>query len=300
MNTHRTSKRAFTLVEMLVVIAIVTIITAITIPAAIRSGLFDSRKTAIAGRELFETLRAAKIYAATNNVETAVVYAGTTVVDSENGNVVPVIDAVAIVRRMSRAELDDAEIVDPPFPVFEPIRASQGINFAVLRDNNCLLADLFEVDGTTTDARSVTGLSTILIWEGPLDTDFYAPRFPYNVANLAAIPETFPAHRFLPSGALEPEPPTQRTLIRVGLLPDRDVDDRYPQDPTAIIPADVETIDIWFNTVDPVTADFIHHPDRGDVFIFPDREGSNAFDMPLEIDIELFIYTATGRVKVSS
>ena len=27
---------------------------------------------------------------------------------------------------------------------------------------------------------------------------------------------------------------------------------------------------------------------------------SDKFDMPLEIDIELFLYTATGRIKVSS
>ena len=299
MNTHRTSKRAFTLVEMLVVIAIVTIITAITIPVAIRSGLFETRKTAIAGRELFETLRAAKIYAATNNVETAVVYAGTTVVDSENGNVVPVIDAVAIVRRMSRDELLAAVLPDNGDPVFRPIRVSQGINFQRLRDNNCILADLFEVDGDTAAAVSVTGLSAIQVWEGP-GVVFFVPRLPYNI-DPPVLADAFPAHRFLPSGELEPPPPTQRTLIRVGLLPDQDVDDRYPQDPIVInLLEDVETIDIWFNTAAPVTADFIHHPDRNDLVIFPDRGGSNAFDMPLEIDIELFLYTATGRVKVNS
>lgn len=307
MNTHRTSKRAFTLVELLVVIAVITIITAITIPAAIRSGLFNSRETAIAGREMFETLRAAKIYAATNNVETAVVYAGTTRLDSESLIVVPVIDAVALVQRMSPAALTAAGIVGPPFPVFEPLGSTignqQDLNFEVMRDDNCILPDIFEVDGAGINAKSVVGLSTILVWEGPLDTDFYAPRSAYNVMNPALNVDTFPAHRLLPSGGVEPEPTMQRLIFRLGLLPDQDKEDRYPEEKlAAVIGTDEEPIFVWFQAALPVAINLIHHPDRDDPVIFPDRvtlADPNAFDLPLEYDIELFLYTATGRVKVA-
>jgi len=63
-----------TLVELIVVLAIVAIITALAVPGVARLGAFSGDEVPRAAREVFQMLRAARIYAATYNVPTAVVY----------------------------------------------------------------------------------------------------------------------------------------------------------------------------------------------------------------------------------
>jgi len=63
-----------TLVELIVVLAIVAIITAIAVPGVARLGAFSNDEVPRAAREIFQMLRAARVYAATYNVDTAVVY----------------------------------------------------------------------------------------------------------------------------------------------------------------------------------------------------------------------------------
>lgn len=75
-NTHNESrnaapKRGWTLVELLVVIAILSVLGVISVPIFRMFGRNDLRDSA---RTIYTMLRAARIYAMTNNVETAVVY----------------------------------------------------------------------------------------------------------------------------------------------------------------------------------------------------------------------------------
>lgn len=70
----RASERGLTLVELIVVLAIIALITAAAVPgiARLRGGADDSLSRA--SREIFQLLTAARQYATTYNVRTAVVY----------------------------------------------------------------------------------------------------------------------------------------------------------------------------------------------------------------------------------
>jgi len=64
----------FTLVELLVVIAILALMASVAVPTFARMGFFSRNEMQSTARELYALLRAAKIYAATYRVDTAVVY----------------------------------------------------------------------------------------------------------------------------------------------------------------------------------------------------------------------------------
>ena len=76
-SVNRTSKKSttgITLVELIVVLAIIGIMTALALPGIARLGTGSRNELNRAARETFTLLRAAKIYAATYRVDTAVVY----------------------------------------------------------------------------------------------------------------------------------------------------------------------------------------------------------------------------------
>jgi prepilin-type N-terminal cleavage/methylation domain-containing protein len=74
MKRKRPHSAGFTLVEMIVVIAIIALLSSLVIPGMARLGVFSRNELQNASREVFALLRAARIYASTFNVDTAVVY----------------------------------------------------------------------------------------------------------------------------------------------------------------------------------------------------------------------------------
>ncbi|MBL7645330.1 MAG: prepilin-type N-terminal cleavage/methylation domain-containing protein [Candidatus Hydrogenedentes bacterium] len=71
---YRESRAGFTLVEVLVVLAIVALVSAIAIPGLAKMGAFSRDEFKRATQEVNSVLRAAQLYATTYNVNTAVVY----------------------------------------------------------------------------------------------------------------------------------------------------------------------------------------------------------------------------------
>lgn len=71
---YRESRAGFTLVEILVVLAIVALVSAIAIPGLAKLGAFSRDEFKRSVSELDSLLRAAQIYSTTYNVETAVAY----------------------------------------------------------------------------------------------------------------------------------------------------------------------------------------------------------------------------------
>lgn len=104
----RTHRSAFTLVELLVVLAIIAILTATAIPAMRQLGIIGRNAVDMSSRELLTMLKAARIYAGTHNVDTAVVYAINELPDIDTPDAtdaVEFMDAVGILRRVRDAEL---------------------------------------------------------------------------------------------------------------------------------------------------------------------------------------------------
>ncbi len=71
---YRESRAGFTLVEILVVLAIVAVVSAIAIPGLAKMGAFSRDEFKRATQEVNSVLRSAQLYATTYNVNTAVVY----------------------------------------------------------------------------------------------------------------------------------------------------------------------------------------------------------------------------------
>ena len=70
----RDRHNGFTLVELLIVIAIILLVSSVTVPTMMRSGMFGGNPSAGAARELFALLRASQVYATTHNVDAAIAY----------------------------------------------------------------------------------------------------------------------------------------------------------------------------------------------------------------------------------
>ncbi len=289
MDRRRKGELGLSLIELLVVLGIIGIISAVAIPLLARVGLFTSSKADLAARELFNVLRTAKIYATTHNVETAVAYGGLLVQDSRAGvGEVPVVDSVALARKLTRKEflrhnangaLTDAGFTPTNLP-FVPLKMREG-TFKEMPNGTCILPDLFEFGQAQFSGReSLKGLNEVRLWD--IDGEFLLePRFDYDLnGNLQVTENVFPAHVFSVEGGLIAPEGRQRLRLRVGLLPDAELGDRFYQEPAGAW----QEVPVFFNT-------------EGQFRIPTDPEPPGS---PLDIDVEILLYVATGRVKVAS
>ena len=289
--TQRRETAGLSLVELLVVLGMIGVISAVVVPVFIRNGWFTSGKTAFAARELFTVLKAARVYASTYNVETAVAYGGRLVTDSELArdsainHIVPVADSVVLARRLKRDELILYGLPANSGDIFVPLRSDEGV-FRVLPKQMAVLPDLFKVEGTSPNFVSSTGLWPLRIYDTEAGV-FFQPRADYALPG--AVPSSFPAHRFLPDGSLrKPESlPTQRFTIRVGARPDLSYKDRFHSNPDKDV-LRAETRPLIFD------ADHATAP----IAMVLNFDGDPLTPDYADIVVSLEIFAPTGRVKL--
>ncbi len=231
----RASKTGFSLVELLIVLAIIAILAGISIPLFARSAFLQDSDLQNGSRELYAMLRAAKIYAVDHHVDTAVVYNLTRKADSlDNDNLLTVGVGMFVARGLSpkeRRALDYTE--DEARYIFVRVRDSEG-EYNAMTDGTCVLniAD----KGLTEWVSGITWVNVHESGDDGLQAKLEAPwLMDPNVPpdpNLPTDPLLFPAHIFTSSGTMvsSRQISTQSIQLMVAPIPTADPQERANYD----------------------------------------------------------------------
>jgi len=245
----------FTMVEIMVVMAILAILSSLAIATFTRAGLFARDDLQKGARELYGLLRAARIYAATYRVNTAVVYnldnfvhpdanpgnspgLSAPVMDSVTGGLVRVIQAAAIMYQVPEAAGFNVTQERPfvpvpnekgsflPFPGGIVLLLGDAVtNQAYYNSIRPRFAPVYDPSDSAylENLNEGLGMNTrvLLCLDG---TGPYAP--PGSDDWLYPVTAEFPAHVFQPSGRLETTGGKERYVIYVAHSPDAMADVR--------------------------------------------------------------------------
>ncbi len=214
-GNNKSAKSAYSLVELIVVMAIGGLLTAFAIPSIARLGAFSSNELGNTTQELYTMLKAARIYASTHNTDTAVVYTldnySTTsntirepLGDSMTGEVTRAIVGAALVRK------------DKVRDLFVPITVREGIFRQFPNEVVIALIPPEQTHGTPLyadlnaryaglDRLGQLGMKTVYV----------------NFNDENDLTEPLPAHVFTPAGQLDPtDSSKERYTFMVTATPD--------------------------------------------------------------------------------
>jgi len=164
-----------TMVELVVVVAIIAIMAAVAIPSFARMGLLWRNDLQASAREIYTLLRAARIYAGTYNVETAVVYTTYT----PDGSIANNLRAAALMYQHPTQTFKDEE--GNTRRLFVPVTSRDEGQLRPLPGNTGLESDMFPQDKPGFEKVKVlfTNSTTYPKWLASPDEqgDYYANVF---------------------------------------------------------------------------------------------------------------------------
>ena len=240
--------QGITLLELLVVLAILGLMAAVAIPTFARFGFFSRNETQQAARELYKVLSVTRVLAASNRVDTAVAYVFTFKPDSVTGeSAVKAIEYFAVVQNVPEGykliKVDGSTVPESERDkAFVPVEGMQeaGI-FRPMPQGTALVPANADPDG----------VEKICIFRGEYEYDPSQRSWLFRASEeLRQADDTteFPAHVFTPSGRIRLDASKERFTISVGYSPDADPVERFvnPEtvDPQNIKLSDFRTIDL--------------------------------------------------------
>lgn len=196
-----------TLVELLIVLAIVAMMAAVAIPTFSRLGFLSGNQVQNCAREMYAVLRATKIYAATYRVNTALAYQISPFQDSLTGGTTDAVNAIAMVYTIEEWDYY------VPVPSAESTRFGAAVFKTLVKDTAVLMSS-FE-SGSDTPIQIKNGGDFVGLDEdasGLIERD---------------EAEIFSAHVFLPSGRIAAGNAPERFEVHVGFAPDQSPEERF-------------------------------------------------------------------------
>ncbi|GMV99091.1 MAG: hypothetical protein AMXMBFR84_02300 [Candidatus Hydrogenedentota bacterium] len=250
---RRTGARAYTLVELLVVVAIGVLLLGISVPAFVRIVSAGNNDPQNGARELFTLLRAARQYAITNRVPCAVVYSTQRqLVDSATNDCARVADTYALARGLNDREfsqmapaLATLRYADNTFRYADPVSirnlffvpvnegagnfqefpGTAGIENIQFFVPDCTIQDTFLLP--VPDALGLLNVELIDVDPALTVVPVDYPGFPVTPSG-DHITNTYPAHVFMPSGEMfTAVSDRERYVIEVGQKPDALLSKRF-------------------------------------------------------------------------
>ena len=201
----------------------------VAVPTFARMGFFSRNEMQSTARELYALLRAAKIYAATYRVDTAVVYSDLDP-DPDVSHQTPLecLQAAAMMYEHPAFKLPDDE------PVFVPVQDTEGVFDEFQGFTGVILRDPIPRPGPVPDdaaekAAEKAGLSQVAVYFPRSDSheDYMS------VFRSQTVPEErwLQAHVFTPSGRMRNTSP-ERFQVYIGLKEGEDEEERWvdPED----------------------------------------------------------------------
>lgn len=180
-------RQGMTLIEMLIVVAIIAIMAGVALPTLARLGAFSRDDVYQSTRSVFAALRAARQYAATNNVDAAVIYVQDPAIVLPTGDYAVV--GLGIAARNKAMEQD---AFFPPEDVFQMIEAPES-ELRRLTDNTMMhVAAIGYV---------YAGMKPVYLYQTPDDAG--VPGFPIEETYIPDGDVRFLAHVFTPRGELQ-------------------------------------------------------------------------------------------------
>lgn len=237
-KSRQSGRSGLTLVELLVVLAITVIISALAVPSFVRYARMAGSDPDLARAELFSVLRAAKMYAVSYNTEAAVAYAINVAGDSVDGVATEILDGYIMCRKASAQE---TLLFNLPPDTFIPVLDDPG-RVSTMKDGTCVLPDYRGSNdrriSAVTANRDTDPLGVIPILIVDIDasaargqTEVLLPRILNGTRLDYEVPAGFPAHVFRPSGILRSTASKARLTLDITPTPNRSVEDRYAEVP---------------------------------------------------------------------